>query len=260
MTSAHRPSAELIDRLAADYVLGTMKGGARRRFEGALQTELRLAQAVMQWQQRLLPLHAGAQPLPAGDALWARIEQQAFGAPKAAPRPRGLRWWQRLLAPLPAGALALGVLLGSVAPPLWQQLAGGSVDAQLPESYVGVLATAGGKPGLIVSSLRRGRVVDFKRLVPVAVPTGQTLFLWSLDAQGVAQPIAALPGGGAGNFFSLRLSQPAETLFQRAVELAVSIEPAGAAPAQPGNVFVYRGLCGKLWPMPMPMPASAPGH
>jgi anti-sigma-K factor RskA len=258
--SIHRPSAELLDRLAAEYTLGTLKGGARRRVDKALPNEPLWAQAVMRWQQRLLPLDARVAPLPAGDALWSRIERQAFGAPAAAPASPGpvaavQRWWQRLLAPVPAGALALGLLMGSVAPGLWQQLHGGAEPAatQLPESYVGVLATAEGRPGLIVSSLRRGRVVDFKSITPVAVPPGQTLFLWSLDAKGEPQPIAALPQGG---FVSLPLLQPAEALFQRAVELAVSLEPAGSTPARPTGPYVYRGLCGKLWPVAAP--ASAP--
>ena len=256
--SIHRPSAELLDRLAAEYTLGTMRGGARRRVDKALPNEPLWAQAVMHWQQQLLPLDDRVAPVPAPDALWSRIERHAFGAPAGAPASAGpvaavQRWWQRLLAPVPAGALALGLLMGSVAPSLWLHLQG-EPQTQLPESYVGVLATAEGKPGLIVSSLRRGLVVDFKQLVPVRVPDGQTLFLWSLDAQGEPQPIAALPPGG---FVSLPLPKPAEALFQRAVELAVSLEPVGSAPARPSGAYVYRGLCGKLWPLPKPASAAA---
>jgi anti-sigma-K factor RskA len=253
MKPAHRPTSELIDRLAADYVVGSMKGGARRRFEAAVQADPVVARAVMRWQERLLPLDAGVQPLPAGEALWSRIENRAFGAHKAAAAPAPLRWWQRLLAPVPAGALAFGLLLGSIGPGLYQQLAGGGLDTQLPESYVGVLATADGRTGLIVSSLRRGRVVDFKQVTPVPVPAGQTLFLWTLDAKGQAQAVGPMPQGG---FVSVPLSQSAEQLFQRAVELAVSLEPLGSTPAQPGSAYVYRGLCGKLWPV-APKPAAA---
>lgn len=253
---AHRPCPELIDRLAADYALGTMTGGARRRFERAMREHPEVEQAVLAWQQRLLPLNAALPPQPAGDALWARIERQAFGAAVAAPAAPAAgpvatlqRWWQRLLAPLPAGALAMGLLLGSLAPGLWTALQGAdATDAQLPESYVGVLATADGQPGLIVSSLRRGRVVDLKPLAAVPVPAGQVLFLWTLDAQGRAEPVGALPPLSA--FTRVPLAQDAETLFQRAVELAVSVEGADATPAQPGSAFVYRGLCGKLWPPP----------
>ena len=259
--SIHRPTPELLDRLAAEYALGTMRGGARRRVSKALASEPAWAQAVMRWQQQLLPLDAHVTPLPAGEALWRRIEVQAFGkrtaapAATAAPSPVAAlqRWWQRLLSPLPAGALALGLLMGSLAPGLWQQL-GGGIDTQLPESYVGVLATADGRQGLIVSSLRRGQVVDFKQITPVPVPPGQTLFLWSLDAKGEPQAIAALP---QARFVSLPLVQPAEALFQRAVELAVSVEPAGATPAKPSGAYVYRGLCGKLWPVVPPASAAA---
>lgn len=259
--AAHRPSPALIDRLAADYALGTMTGGARRRFERAMREQPEVERAVLAWQQRLLPLDARLAPLPAGDALWRRIERQAFGA---APTPPSTvspvaavqRWWQRLLAPVPAGALALGLLLGSLAPGLWTAMQGVEAgDAQLPESYVGVLATADGRPGLIVSSLRRGLVVDLKPLAAVTVPAGQALFLWTLDAQGRAAAVGALPP--LAGFTRVPLPQPAEALFQRAVELAVSVEPAGTSPAQPGSPFVYRGLCGKLWPPPPPSPPAA---
>jgi anti-sigma-K factor RskA len=260
MTS-HRPSDELIERLAAEYALGTMTGGARRRFERAMRDDVRVAQAAMRWQQRLLPLDARLPPAPAGAALWARIERQAFGgatAAAAAAQPKAQRWWQRWLAPLPAGALAMGVLLGSLAPGLYRQLQGDAFETQLPESYVGVLATADGRPGLIVSSLRRGQVVDFKRLAPVPAPAGQVPFLWTLDAQGRAQPVGPLPAFDGRGLASLKLAQPAEALFQRAVELAVSLEAAGAAPpAQPGGGFVYRGLCGKLWPPAAPASAAS---
>lgn len=248
--AAHRPSEDLLDRLSAEYVLGTLHGGARRRFERQLQADPTLQRRVLQWQQRLLPLDAGVAPAAAGDALWARIERRAFGAAPAVAAPaRTTPWWQRLFAPLPAGALALGLLLGAVGPTLWPLLGGtAATDTQLPESYVGVLATADGRPGLIVSSLRRGQVVDVKRLAAVPVPPGQVLMLWSLDAQGVAQAIGPLPQGA---FVSVPLAQPAEALFQRAVELAVSLEPAaGALPAAPGSAYVYRGLCGKLWVVP----------
>ena len=52
------------------------------------------------------------------------------------------------------------------------------------------------------------------------------------------------------NFLSVELGRPAEDAFARAVELAVSVEPAGSLPVAPGSAFVYRGLCGKLWPAP----------
>jgi anti-sigma-K factor RskA len=109
---------------------------------------------------------------------------------------------------------------------------------------VGVLATAQGQPGLIVSSLRKGRTVDIKQVAPVDVPSGQTLYLWRIDKAGAVAAVGPLP---TGKFTHLALDEPAEKVFFPAVELAVSLEPSGARPAAPSLPYVYRGLCGKLW-------------
>ena len=266
---------ELLDRLAAEYALGTLKGGARRRFESVMRTQPEVARAAARWATRLEPLDARLPEVPAGEALWSRIEHQAFGeARTASTRPatehstrtpgttgRGAAtaasWWQRWFGPAPAAALAFGLALG-VGLPVVQQALQGEAQTQLPESYVGVLATADGRPGLIVSSLRHGRTVDFKVVQRVAVPEGSVPFLWTLDAKGVPQAVGPLPAlAGGGSFVSIDLGRSAEQIFARAVELAVSLEAAGSSPAAPSAPYVYRGLCGKLWPVP-PAASAAP--
>lgn len=257
----HHP--ELLDRLAAEYALGTLHGGSRRRFETVMGQQAVVEQAVARWDERLSPLAGELPPLPADEALWRRIEAQTNATPKSAavaglaPKPTPSsslgtagRWWQRVFAPLPAGALAFGLMLGIATPTLFQVLQAEREAAQLPESYVGVLATGDGRQGLIVSSLRRGQTVDLKVVQPVAVPAGSVLFLWTIDAAGQARPVGPLPPLAAGAFVSLPLARPAEDVFFTAVELGVSIEPAGSEPAVAPSTFVYRGLCGKLWRVP----------
>ena len=256
---------ELLDRLAAEYALGTMHGGARRRFQALMRQHVIVTQAVARWDERLTPMSAQLPEMPPGDAMWSRIEQRAFGSSgSTAPSPPALQrsvapperraaaptWWQRLFAPLPAGALAFGLMLGVAAPTVFQLLQTEGYDAQLPESYVGVLATADGRQGLIVSSLRRGRALDLKVIQAVPVPAGSVAVLWTLDAQGRPQAVGPLPPLPAGGFVSVALPRVADELFARAVELAVTVEPAGSLPAQPGSAYVYRGLCGKLWKVP----------
>lgn len=249
---------ELLDRLAAEYALGTLAGGARRRFETVMRRDAAVARAVARWSERLQPMDAKLPPLPAGDALWNRIEAKAFpAAPAPAPTARSAQraaskasapsWWQRWLAPIPAGALAFGLLAGTLLPTVWQTLQADRAATQLPEAYVGVLATQDGRQGLVVSSLRRGLKVDLKRITAVPVPAGATMFLWTVDAAGTLAPVGPLP---AGDFVTVTLPRAAEEVFSKAVELAVSFEPTGTAPAQPSTAFVYRGLCGKVWPAP----------
>lgn len=70
---------ELRDRLAAEYVLGTLHGGARRRFSTLLRSSPALQQAVEQWQERLMPMaEALTGPPPAAD-LWRNIEAKIQG-------------------------------------------------------------------------------------------------------------------------------------------------------------------------------------
>lgn len=206
----------------------------------ATPTRRAIVDAVNAWTRRLGPLHHASEQAPSA-ALWTSIEKATThrAAPAAAPS-----WWRRLLAPAPVGALVVGLLVGSALPVLWDAQQQSRRDMELPDSYVGVLATAQGQPGLIVSSLRRGRTVDIKQLTPVPIPQGRTLYLWTIDKAGAVALVVPLT---EGKFTHVTLGEPAEKAFFPAVELAVNLEPAGTRPQAPSSTFVYRGLCGKLW-------------
>ena len=55
---------ETREALAAEYALGTLQGPARRRFERSLKDDPGLRRLVVEWQARLAPLDAVAQPVP----------------------------------------------------------------------------------------------------------------------------------------------------------------------------------------------------
>ncbi len=225
-------------------MLGTLKGRARRRFEAVLHSQPQRAlvtDAVERWTQRLAPMLTTLAPMQPSAALWGSIAQRAgiAGKPQQASS-----WWRRWFAPIPAGALAMGLVLGTLVPVVLQMQQDSQQETLLPQSYVGVLANTQGKHGLIVSSLRQGLAVDVKQVTPVDVPPGSTLYLWRIDQVGVVAPIGPLANA---KFVRMTLSESAEKVFFTAVELAVSVEPLGTSPSAPGQAFVYRGLCGKLW-------------
>jgi len=68
--------SDLADALAAEYVLGTMHGGARRRFEALLPAHVALRRATAAWQERLLPLTAAIDPVEPPGEVWRKISDR----------------------------------------------------------------------------------------------------------------------------------------------------------------------------------------
>ena len=243
---------ELCDRLAAEYVLGTLHGRARARMQQLLRDDLLLQARVAFWEHKLMPMAAPLWAAAPSAKVWRAI------AARVAPREMRRPWWARWFDARTLGALSAGLMLGLtltlMAPALLERDAIDTADSsQLPQSYVGVLATADSRTGVIVSSLRHGKVMDVKQVQPVPVPEGHTLYLWALEANGTTRPIGPVP---QGRFVQVPLAQTSEKLFASATELALSIETVTAAPLLPSGPYVYRGLCGKLWRVPAPAPTK----
>ena len=226
----------LADALAAQYVAGTLRGGARRRFEALLPGHPALQAAVADWQARLMPLTAVIEEQAPPTHTWDRIAQRLWpevAAPAVAPPwPwwRGLAFWRGLSGLATVAALALAVLL--VRP-----------DAGEPPVMV-VLQPTGKDPavaGSVVASFSAdGRAAVARPVLPVAVQSDRTLELWWAPAEGKPRSLGliradgvtvlrpgALPGGLKGSGID---------------HMAVSVEPAGGSPTgQPTGPVVFYG-------------------
>lgn len=239
MNLLHPPRLEA---LARDYALGTMTGGARRRFERLLRSSPAAEMAVLAWQQHLGVLAAPVPPLEPREQVWAGLEQRLF-AQSAAPSREP--WWRTLLGGRSLGGALAGVLLAVVVlreQPGWLGLE--PVQATLPASYVGLLHDGAGKPALLASSRRHGTALTVKMLQPLNVPAGRVAVLWALPKDGGAPfAVGAVPGQGSA---TVALSAPAEKLFFNVSRLGVSLEPAPGA-VRPSGEYVLSGDCVKLW-------------
>jgi anti-sigma-K factor RskA len=214
---------ELAERLAAEYVLGTLRGPARRRFEALLPAHPVLRQAVAQWQMRLLPLHAGVEPVAPSREVWPAIQARLFGAPGSAALGSAASapgWWQRLAlwrgvaAFATVAAIGLGVLLSQpqpVAPPLVIVL-NANPDAQ------------GVQPVSFVASVTPdGRALVLKPLGGVPLDAGRALELWAVPGTGAPRSLGLVSGERATTVLRTRL-------LEGTAAFAVSIEPAGGSP------------------------------
>src|SRR5438067_7802638 len=64
---------ERLDALAAQYVLGTLRGAARRRFSRLIQADRVVGDAVAAWEERLMPLSVALAPLASPEHVWSAI-------------------------------------------------------------------------------------------------------------------------------------------------------------------------------------------
>ena len=214
--------SELADALAAEYVSGALRGGARRRFESLLPAHAALRGAVHGWQARLMPLTAAVAPVQPSPLVWKRIEARIHGV---VPTPqasvgwwRQLAFWRSLSAVAGVAALSLGVMLaspGPVRPPIVVVL---SAAAPAPGSEAGSVLPA----SFVASISADGRAVVTKPLVNVSLETNRALELWSVPARGAPRSLGLISADKA------TVVQRGKVLEGTAA-LAVSLEPAGGS-------------------------------
>jgi anti-sigma-K factor RskA len=65
---------ELLDRLASAYALGTLRGGARRRFETLAREQAPVRAAALIWQSRVASMNELQNPSTPPPAVWTRID------------------------------------------------------------------------------------------------------------------------------------------------------------------------------------------
>ena len=70
---------ELISRLASEYVLGTLRDGARRRFVQMMRHDAALREAVATWEAHLTPLADLVESIAPPGRVWNNIEARIGG-------------------------------------------------------------------------------------------------------------------------------------------------------------------------------------
>jgi anti-sigma-K factor RskA len=204
---------ELVDRLAAEYVLGTLRGRARRRFERWLVSP-QVGDIVKGWEERLAGLEPRLDKVTPPTTVWRGIENRLDLRRKPATR------WLAI-----AASLIIATVIGFYVlrqPPATPELAA-TQKALIQENAQTIYWS--------VELLGDNQELAVHVQSPHALEPGKALELWVLPAPGVnhGQPVSLglLPANGA--------ERRALTAAQRAAlagarQLAVSLEPAGGSP------------------------------
>jgi anti-sigma-K factor RskA len=220
------PSHELIDRLAAEYVLGTLRGPARQRFARWIESDANTAVATQRWEDRLAHLADDVRSVTPAPQVWREIERLT----RSTSSTHAKRWydnWRPLaLAASVVLAIALFWVLNTPDRSANWQLAAQLRDDKLQQSLWKIEYDA------------TDRSLQVNADAPYALPSGTVHELWALPANGAAPvSLGLLPQSGSRTV-ALNPAQAADLLA--AGQLAVSREPAGGSPtgAPTGPVLI----------------------
>lgn len=217
----------LVDALASEYVLGTLRGPARRRFERWIAQEWHVAGRVRAWEARLLPLAFSLAPVAPSPSVWqgieARLAKDAPARSRAVPRLRAL-----------AAVLVL-CMIG----------AGGYWAWRESEPRLTSVATIVSAQGPMLWSIQldaRHERLRAVALAGAAARPGHSYELWALPPNKAAPvSLGVLPDTGQREA-TLTPAQQAALLSSS--QLAVSLERPGGSPtgAPTGPVLFVAAL------------------
>jgi anti-sigma-K factor RskA len=227
---------QLRDRLASEYVLGTLRGRARARFRSLLRYDPALRACVAGWEARLAPLALAAREIAPPPRVWERIAAR-IGA--RGPGWRGsLGFWRGLAVASTAFTLALGLYVGTRPAP------------EPPIAMVAVMSDERSNPAMVVSwppqkALRephiRIRIVQDH----ASMPDNTSWELWMLPG-GKAAPISLGLVGLEANQ-TLKLKPEHAAMIGKAWGVALSVEPRGGSPTgAPTGPVIFKGQCVKI--------------
>jgi anti-sigma-K factor RskA len=241
---------KLLDHLASAYVLGTLQGGARRRFERLRADRIDVQTLVTLWEVRLGELALSIPPQEPSPKVWAAIAARTQ-EPKAQLAPLDPPSWLGWLVPagFGFGGLAIGMLAAAVlfvmAPSLFvssEQIAMRTGE-RLPPSYVGLLTDDAGNGKVLVSSLRQGKTMAVKIIGPITEPPLGHMVLWAHPSEGLPFAVGSVPSKGT---VIANLPATSEKLFFKVSKLSITLETEDA-PTSPHGPVLFSGNCAKLW-------------
>jgi len=236
---------ELLDLLAASHALGTLRGGARRRFETLAREQAPVRAAALVWQSRLAGMTELQSPVVPDAAVWTRIRnmidaeqaQHAIARQRdaaAAPSP-AQGGWLRSLA-LWRGAAAAGALATVMAVVVGLNLRDQLQNAPAVQ-YVAVLSDDKATASMLVTFDPKKRQLVLQRVGSYDEGGDKSLQLWALPPGGAPRSLGVLDHAPA-----LRL--PASESDVHAVPvLAVTLEAKGGVPpgSGPKGPVVFKG-------------------
>ena len=212
---------EIIDSLAAEYVLGTLRGRARRRFEKWRERTPLVNERCRFWEDHLMQLAKGLRPVRPPPHVWQGIRTR-LNLSRQAQKRRGRPW---------AIAASLLLVVGLSAVIYWRSIEPGRLTA------VATIATPTGNQLWEVDVYRdSGRLIMRSAHVPPHA-ANRDFELWALPAGGKPVSLGVLPAGGTAQ---LNMTDVQKQALANSTQVAITVEQSGGSPTgQPTTTPIY---------------------
>jgi anti-sigma-K factor RskA len=213
---------DLVDRLASEYVLGTLRGPARRRFESWRASTPLVEQRCRLWEDRLMHLAKTLEPLQPPAHVWQAIRRR-LNLSQAQPARR----WARAFAV----AASVVLVVGLAALLYWRSVP--TVHA----TAIATLATKAGAPVWSIEVFGTTNRLVMRVETPPARQPGHDYELWALPAGGKPVSLGVMPVEGSGTH---ELTAIQKAALANSPQVAVTVEQSGGSPTgQPTSAVVF---------------------
>lgn len=231
-------NGELREKLAAEYVLGTMPTRARRRFSTLLKQIPALRRSVMEWESRLQPLADALPEIQPPARVWMAIETRIRGKRPSRVAPgywQSLSFWRSSSFASAALAVALLIFIG---------LPGPQAPVALPGRMVVVMNDLQTREPAMTATWEHGRqgerIVRLRVMGHAEMAPGTAWEMWMLPGEN-QKPVSL---GLITTHETQTMVIPAgmASRLDNAAGLAMSVEPAGGSPTGlPTGPVLYAG-------------------
>jgi len=228
----------LRDMLASEYVLGTLTGRARVRFEKLMGQDAQLRHLVSIWEQRLAVLHEGVEPIAPSNKVWSGIQVRlGLASTKGTSANlnlfsglwQSLQFWRGLSVVATTAAIVLSVYFTAYQQP-----------TVLVKQYVSVITNAQQQASWLAKADLSNQQVVIKVVNEQTLPLDKAYELWMLPDGGAAPVSMGLLSPDKDK--TIIISKTVITQLKSAKGLAVSLEPSGGSPTgAPTGPVLYQG-------------------
>jgi anti-sigma-K factor RskA len=236
MNIKNNPSLQ--QKLASEYVLGTLRGGARRRFTTWLKQDPHLQQVVREWHENLMPMVEFSSSAQPEIRVWHALEKRLNLIKKEHSGffnylQESLNFWRNIgIASTVAALLMVTILINQ------------QIEQSIPvTTYVATLSDDQSQAIAIISGDTKSGKLNLRFVNMPTVPEDKSLELWAVAKNGSVKSLGLVDGNN-----SITLEMPSSMTPESTPVLAISLEPKGGSgnPEKPSGPIIFKGNWLKL--------------